>query len=56
MKKRKLYLEERLHLLKKMLNEHTIKFQVELPTSELQKQFHNFILECIGIIEGDNPS
>jgi ABC-type transport system involved in cytochrome bd biosynthesis fused ATPase/permease subunit len=48
-----LFLEQRLQLARHALNKHSLKFQDELPTKELRKEFNEYILNVMSLIEGD---
>jgi hypothetical protein len=48
---RYIYIEDRLSLIRKALNEQTVKFQKLLPADK-QDEFHRLISACIGTAAG----
>lgn len=51
MNQRKLYLEQRIAIVRRRLNEDTIGFQEGLP-EEMQPKFNAFILSCMSALDG----
>jgi hypothetical protein len=51
---RKLYLEERLALVRRALNEQTREFEDVLP-QERREAFHAFVLSCMATLDGFGP-
>jgi hypothetical protein len=47
-----LYLEERIALARKALNEQTRQFEDAMPES-MRKEFHDFVLSVMTLLEGD---
>ncbi len=48
---RQLYLEQRIEIVRKALNNRTLVFQDELP-SVLRLEFHQLILDCVSVLDG----
>lgn len=47
-----LYLEERIAIVRKALNEQSLRFQDELP-EDLQQEFHTYVLDLLNVLGGD---
>jgi hypothetical protein len=53
--RRSLYLEERVHYLRRALDERTVEFMRLLPAEE-QDVFRQFVMDCISICHGEKDA
>ncbi len=57
MRRRALYLEERIAIVRDALNEKTLAFEQDLPTDRARIAFHQFVTDCGTVLDGfDNPT
>lgn len=47
-----LYLEQRISIVRRALNEQSLQFQEKLP-KDLQEAFHQYVLNMIAVLGGD---